>query len=111
MTEQRFDELMDRARQHLRLVLRFLSPDPGRPAVRMDFNGSALTAFDPFGPRHPARQELTQETIHVGGERIEVQPYDAAAPHSKIPRSEYDDFGAKRAIYRAKASIFIVTAG
>lgn len=94
-SEQRFDELMDRARQHLQLVFhRFISPDPGRSAVRMDFNGSALTAFDPFGPRHPARQELPQETIRVGGERIEVQPF-VLPHHSKIPRSEYEAFGGE----------------
>jgi hypothetical protein len=60
----------------------------------MDFNGSALTAFDPFGPRHPARQELTQETIRVGGEKVEVQPY-VLPHHSKIPRSEYEAFGGE----------------
>lgn len=94
-TEPRFSELMDRARLHLQLVFhRFLSPDPGRTAVAMDFNGSPLSAADPFGPRHPARQELPQETIMIAGERVEVQPY-ILPHHSKIPRSEYEAFGGE----------------
>ena len=94
-SEQRFSELMDRARLHLELVFhRYLSPDPGRPAVRMDFNGSSLKAFDPFGPRHPARQELPLETIRINGENIHVQPF-VLPHHSKIPRSEYEAFGGE----------------
>ena len=94
-SEQRFSELMGRARLHLELVFhRYLSPDPGRPAVRMDFNGSSLKAFDPFGPRHPARQELPLETIQINGECVQVQPF-VLPHHSKIPRSEYDAFGGE----------------
>lgn len=94
-SEQRFSELMDRARLHLELVFhRFLSPDPGRPAVHMDFNGSSLKAFDPFGPRHPARQELPLEIIQINGESVQVQPF-VLPHHSKIPRSEYEAFGGE----------------
>lgn len=94
-SEVRFSDSMDRARTHLELVFhRFLSPDPGRAAIKMDFNGSALRAFDPFGPKHPARQELPQEDIVINGESILVQPY-VLPHHSKIPQSDYDAFGGE----------------
>jgi len=94
-SEARFSDSMDRARAHLELVFhRFLSPEPGRQAVRMDFNGNGLKAFDPFGPRHPARQELPLEAIPINGECVLVQPY-VLPHHNKIPRSEYEAFGGE----------------
>jgi hypothetical protein len=60
----------------------------------MDFNGNPLKAFDPFGPKHPARQELTLEIIQINGECVQVQPY-VLPHHSKIPRSEYEAFGSE----------------
>jgi len=94
-SEGRFSDLMDHARAHLEQVFhRFLSPDPGRQAIRMDFNGNSLKAFDPFGPRHPARQELPLEAIQINGENVLVQPF-VLPHHSKIPRSEYEAFGGE----------------
>jgi hypothetical protein len=94
-SEARFSDLMDGARTHLELVFhRFLSPEPGHQSVRIDFNGNSLKAFDPFGPKHPARQELTLEIIQINGECVEVQPY-VLPHHSKIPRSEYEAFGSE----------------
>jgi hypothetical protein len=94
-SESRFSESMARARAHLQLVFhRFISPDPGRAGVRMDFNGSSLLAFDPFGPKHPARQELPLEEIVINGESIQVQPY-VLPHHSKIARSDYEAFGGE----------------
>jgi len=91
--EQRFSDAMDRARLHLEQVFhRFLSPESGIKAVRMDFNGTALVAFDPFGPRHPARQELPLETVPVGKALVEVQAY-VLPHHTKIPRADYELFG------------------
>jgi hypothetical protein len=60
----------------------------------MDFNGSSLLAFDPFGPKHPARQELPLEEIVINGESIQVQPY-VLPHHSKIARSDYEAFGGE----------------
>jgi hypothetical protein len=92
-SEAQFSASMDLARKHLELVFhRFISPDPGHPAVRIDFNGSALVAFDPFGPKLAARQELTAETIFVHGESIRVQPY-VLPHHSKVSQSDYEAFG------------------
>ena len=92
-SEKGFSEAMDVARHHLETVFhRFLSPEHGRKAVQMDFNGSALVAFDPFGRPHLARQELTSLPIIVQGERIMVQAY-VLPHHSKIPKAEYQQFG------------------
>ena len=92
-SEPRFSEAMHRSRKHLETVFhRFLSPDTGKNALRIDFNGSPLVAFDPFGPKHPARQELPLETIFVNGERVDVQPY-VLPHHNKLPRADYEAFG------------------
>lgn len=94
-SERKFSELMSHAREHLETVFhRFLSPDPGQKAVRIDFNNSQLTAFNPFGPNIPARRELPVEKVSVNGEPIEVQPY--ILPHqNKVSRSDYDKYAGE----------------
>lgn len=94
-SERKFSELMSHAREHLETVFhRFLSPDQGQKAVRLDFNNSQLTAFNPFGPNLPARQELTLQKVSVNGETIEVQPY--ILPHkNKVSRSEYEKYAGE----------------
>ncbi len=94
-SERKFSELMSHARDHLETVFhRFLSPDPGFKAVRIDFNNSPLTAFNPFGPNIPARQELPVEKISISGQAIEVQPY--VLPHqNKVSRQEYDRYAGE----------------
>ena len=88
--ESRFNELLDSARGHLETVFhRFLSPDhPGQQATKIDFNGSELEAFNPFGPAIPARQELPEEPIHLNGDIVHVQPF-VLPHHSKVSRQEY----------------------
>jgi hypothetical protein len=96
IAEARFSEAMDSARKHLELVFhRFLSPDsPGRSAIKIDFNGNALDAFNPFGPLIPARQELPLETVHIDGRKILVQPY--VLPHrSKVPTALYEQYAGE----------------
>ena len=95
-SEKKFSELMDNARIHLETVFhRFLSPGPGHKTVRMDFNRSPLTGFDPFGPAVPARQELPSEIIRIGGEEISIQPF--VLPHrNKVGREEYERYAGER---------------
>lgn len=93
LSEQRFSGVLDHTRRHLETVFhRFLTSEAGRKPVKMDFNGSALNPFDPFGPRHPARQELPLEAVSVAGERVEVQPF-VLPHHTKIARADYELFG------------------
>jgi hypothetical protein len=89
-SERKFSELMDNARKHIETVFhRFLSPDSGYKKVRMDFNNSPLTGFNPFGPDIPARQELTEEKIQIDGEEINIQPF--ILPHrNKVSREVYE---------------------
>ena len=94
-SERKFSEMMNQTREHLETVFhRFLSPDPGQKAVRIDFNNSQLTAFNPFGPNIPARQELPVEKVSVNGESIEVQPY-ILPHHNKVSRAEYDRYAGE----------------
>jgi hypothetical protein len=91
--EKRFSAQMDSARKHLELVFhRFLLPALRKRKVRIDFNGSALVPFDPFGSAVPARQELPLETIPFQGEIITVQPY--VLPHRSKAGSitEYEKY-------------------
>ena len=94
-SERKFSEVMNHARRHLETVFhRFLSPDPGRKVIRIDFNNSTLTAINPFGPDLPARQELSSEEIIVEGHSVKVQPY--ILPHkNKVPRSEYEKYAGE----------------
>ncbi len=96
VAETRFSEDMDSARKHLEMVFhRFLSPDPGKSAIRMDFNGNALEAFNPFGPSIPARQELPSETVRIEGRKMQVQPY--ILPHqSKVPKVLYEEYAGEQ---------------
>lgn len=94
-SERKFSELLGQARVHLETVFhRFLSPDSGQRAIHIDFNNSPLVALNPFGPAIAARRELTMETITVGDESIEVQPY--VLPHqNKLSRSEYEKYAGE----------------
>ena len=78
--EKRFSANMDSARKHLELVFhRFLSPDGGQRRVSINFNDTALEAFNPFGSSIPARQELPAERIRMQGKVVTIQPY--VLPH------------------------------
>jgi hypothetical protein len=90
--ERHFSEAMSRASEHIRTVFhRFISPDDGSSAVTIDFNGTPLEPFNPFGAFHVARQELREERILVYGQTIRIQPY--VLPHvSKTNRQEYERY-------------------
>ncbi len=90
--ERRFNELLDSSRTHLETVFhRYLSPDPGHSSVKIDFNGTDLESFNPFGPSIPARQELTEEKIVLDGDVVHVQPY--VLPHrSKVSAEDYRNY-------------------
>ena len=78
------------AREHLELVFhRFLSPEPGRKAVKINHNGDALVGLDPFNSKSGATIELPKETIPgKDGSKIVVQPY-VLPHHNKISKEEY----------------------
>lgn len=50
-SEERFSGVLNQARRHLETVFhRFLASEAGRRAIAMDFNGTPISPFDPFGP-------------------------------------------------------------
>ena len=115
ISETHFSSAMSRAQEHIRTVFhRFLFPDmENDKALEIDFNGTVLEAFDPFGKSSPSRQELPEEIIQINGEHILVQPF--ILPHySKSPRQEYDKLAGEDGylhnqgfyIYRNKRLIF-----
>lgn len=104
--ETRFNEILDIARKHLEMVFhRFLSPGPGQTSTRMDFNGSNLVAFDPFGPPVNTRQELPAEDIILDQQVIKVQPF-VLPHHSKVSKTDYKKYGGE-AGYLANQGFYI----
>ncbi|MDF7800056.1 ATP-binding protein [Pontiellaceae bacterium B1224] len=94
-SEKKFSELMSNARSHLETVFhRFLSPEDGRKSLSIDFNKSPLSAYDPFGPSVPSRQELPTEKLVVEGETIVIQPF--VLPHqNKVSRADYEKYAGE----------------
>lgn len=100
LDEKRFSEQLDNARSHLETVFhRFLSPDPGYTSVKMNFNGSALVEFNPFGPSIPSRQELPTEEIVLKLGKIQVQPF-VLPHHSKVTPAEYQKYAGEAGYFQ-----------
>lgn len=105
-TENRFNEILNSAKTHLEMVFhRYIAPGPGLKALKIDFNGSALIAFDPFGPDVNSRQERPSEEIVIDQETIRVQPY-ILPHHSKVSRADYNKY-AGSAGYLANQGFYI----
>jgi hypothetical protein len=77
--------------RHLSLVFhRFLSGDvKGRKKVTMRINGHPIAPFDPFCRKNAATQMLPEETVWIGDEAVQMQPY-ILPHHSRLTASEYD---------------------
>jgi len=90
--EKKLNSLIEQTRTHLELVFhRFLSPRRGGKKINIFLNNGPLNAFNPFNPNHPATQELPEQTIHVDGQSVFVQPY--ILPHyNKTSREEYQQY-------------------
>ena len=90
--EKKLNSLIEHTRTHIELVFhRFLSPRRGKKSIKIFLNNDLLAAFNPFNPSHPATQELPEQSIHVVGQSVTVQPY--VLPHyNKISRSEYEKY-------------------
>lgn len=115
ISDTHFSSALSRAQEHIRTVFhRFIFPDmESEKALEIDFNGTVLEAFDPFGKSSPSRQELPEEIIQINGEHILVQPF--VLPHfSKSPKQEYEKLAGEDGylhnqgfyIYRNKRLIF-----
>ncbi|MFP7754566.1 ATP-binding protein [Thermodesulfobacteriota bacterium B35] len=90
--EQKLNALIESTRKHLELVFHcFLLAEGGRKRINILLNNDKLVAFNPFNPRHPATQELPEQTIHIQGQTVRVQPY--VLPHyNKTSREEYEKY-------------------
>ena len=93
--EDLFNDRFDEARNHLQLVFhRFLEPmadEKNLPRVRIDMNGLALEAFDPFFPGASARQMLVTEDIPVEDSNVRIQPY-VLPHHSRVGKDAYERY-------------------
>lgn len=94
-TGHRRDEIVNEkiavVERHLSLVFhRFLSGDvKGRRKIAIRINGHPVTAFDPFCRKNPATQMLPEETVWIGDEAVQMQPY-ILPHHSRLTAAEYD---------------------
>jgi hypothetical protein len=82
--------------RHLSLVFhRFLSGEVksfGRIQIRI--NGHIVEAFDPFCRKNAATQILPYETVWVGEDAVQMQPY-ILPHHSRLTASEYDFYQSR----------------
>lgn len=77
--------------RHLSLVFhRFLSGEvKGHKRITIKINGHSITPFDPFCRKNPATQILPDETVWVGDQAVNIQPY-ILPHHSRLTAAEYD---------------------
>ena len=88
-------ETMERVSKHIGLVYhRLLVSASGRKSTKIDFNGTCVEPFNPFGLAVASRRELAGETILIQNHKIEIQPY--VLPHcSKISKQDYQTSGGE----------------
>jgi hypothetical protein len=66
------DSLLEAAEDHLSLVFHRIISEDG---VSILVNGRAITPKDPFLEDHKSTQRLREQTLHIDGETISLQPY------------------------------------
>ena len=101
ITEDEFNDLIVHTRNRIALIYhKYLSGIvPRRKALRISLNGQDIDGYDPFYRDHHATQQLEHETLKIGKNRIEIQPY--VLPHySKITLSEYEQLGGEDGFVR-----------
>lgn len=88
--QQALGKLINELRGHLALVFhRFLSPQPGQPAVTIAINNLPVKGLDPFLTKNKATQPLPPESFTLEGEIVPVQAY--ILPHiSRLTPDELD---------------------
>lgn len=103
------DSLLEAAEDHLSLVFHRIISEDG---VKIFINGRAITPKDPFLEEHKSTQRLREQTLHIDGEVIALQPY--ILPHrNKLSRDDLrlvggsDDLRTNQGfyIYRCKRLI------
>jgi hypothetical protein len=101
LSSDSFNELINHARARLALTYhRFLEPERGRRGLQIKVNGLNLKPFDPFHEKHPATQQLPQETFLVNG-RIKVTVTPFILPHySKMSSDEYESLAGEEGYLR-----------
>lgn len=74
--QQAIGKRMDELRDHVALVFhRFLTTEPGQPAVSISINNLPVKGLDPFLSRNKATQQLPLQTFPLEGETVPVQAY------------------------------------
>ena len=66
------DSLLEAAEDHLSLVFHRIISEDG---VNIRINGRAIVPKDPFLEDHKSTQRLREQTLHIDGETISLQPY------------------------------------
>ena len=101
------DALLEAAEDHLSLVFHRIISEDG---VKILVNGRAITPKDPFLEDHKSTQRLREQTLHIDGEAISLQPY--ILPHrNKLTHDDLrrvggaDDLRTNQGFYRCKRLI------
>ncbi|MCX2456315.1 ATP-binding protein [Lacticaseibacillus nasuensis] len=100
-----FNDRLDYADRHLRLVFhRFLSSRSQKDSFELYFNNRKLEPIDPFMRNNPATQPLEPETLFVGKQAIQVQPYimpfaNKLTAEERRTLNEFGDLNLKQGLY------------
>jgi hypothetical protein len=105
------NEKLAAVERHLSLVFhRFLAGEvKGRKRITIKINGHPITPFDPFCRKNPATQMLPEETVWVGDQAVQMQPY-ILPHHSRLTASEYD-FYQNRSDFISNQGAFVYRNG
>lgn len=88
-SENQFNSLLDRIRNHLELVFhRYLSGSGFEDQLVIKMNEVKCSPYDPFNTKNKSTTELQKEVFTFEGHQIVVQPY-ILPHHSKVSPEEY----------------------
>jgi hypothetical protein len=104
--QQQFYQKIDRLVAHLAMVFhRYLKPDPGQKGLRIWIQDREVKAWDPFLSNEPATRVLSEESLRLFGNSMNVRAY--VLPHASKLRTEVHQRAAGPLGWNAQQGFYI----